>query len=317
MKAENLIFIVSQPRSGSTLLQKIISGHPNIATTGEPWILLQYVSFLKPSLINSEFNFAYSSEAFGRYLRKIQGFSFKDNLKNHILSVYEQGIGDARYFLDKTPRYYEIVDEIYDLFPSAKYLILKRNPLDVLSSIINSWNKKKHIELSEYYRDILVSPKKLHHFLDEHKNDTNVRSISYEDLLNSPEDVVQNIFSWLGIEYSEVYIKEFRKVRLDDKFGDQIGSNKYSELAQESLNSWQNLVKENKFWRNFFIGYAHSLEHKFLKSYGYDIQIKNMATKEYRNFERFVFFNREYRKFKSFKSLVSFLRLKLSKTNFE
>lgn len=40
MNGKNLIFIVSQPRSGSTLLQRILSAHSQICTTSEPWLAL-------------------------------------------------------------------------------------------------------------------------------------------------------------------------------------------------------------------------------------------------------------------------------------
>ena len=34
------VFLFSLPRSGSTLVQRLIAGHPQVATTSEPWILL-------------------------------------------------------------------------------------------------------------------------------------------------------------------------------------------------------------------------------------------------------------------------------------
>ena len=34
------VFLFSLPRSGSTLVQRLIAGHPEVATTSEPWVLL-------------------------------------------------------------------------------------------------------------------------------------------------------------------------------------------------------------------------------------------------------------------------------------
>ena len=34
------IFIFSLPRAGSTLLQRVLMGHPEIASIAEPWLLL-------------------------------------------------------------------------------------------------------------------------------------------------------------------------------------------------------------------------------------------------------------------------------------
>ena len=37
---DNLIFIISQPRSGSTLLQRMLSGHADIKSAAETWLML-------------------------------------------------------------------------------------------------------------------------------------------------------------------------------------------------------------------------------------------------------------------------------------
>ena len=47
MDEKKLIFIISQPRSGSTLLQSLLSNNDFVATTSEPWILIPFLSFLK------------------------------------------------------------------------------------------------------------------------------------------------------------------------------------------------------------------------------------------------------------------------------
>jgi len=48
-------------------------------------------------------------------------------------------VAGKRFFLDKTPRYYFIIPELKNVFPEAKFIILLRNPLAVLSSILNTW----------------------------------------------------------------------------------------------------------------------------------------------------------------------------------
>lgn len=39
-EGENLIFLISQPRAGSTMLQKVLGSHPEIHTVSEPWVAL-------------------------------------------------------------------------------------------------------------------------------------------------------------------------------------------------------------------------------------------------------------------------------------
>ncbi len=56
MKSDNLIFIVSQPRSGSTLLQGIISNNDYVNTTSEPWLLLPFLNLFDSSLVEAKYN---------------------------------------------------------------------------------------------------------------------------------------------------------------------------------------------------------------------------------------------------------------------
>ena len=60
---EGLIFIISQPRAGSTLLQRMLSGHPDIATAAEPWLLLHPLYGLRQHGIQAEYNSQWAFKA--------------------------------------------------------------------------------------------------------------------------------------------------------------------------------------------------------------------------------------------------------------
>lgn len=49
------IFVFSLPRAGSTLVQRVLTAHPNIQSTAEPWILLPLVYSLKTDGIYTEY----------------------------------------------------------------------------------------------------------------------------------------------------------------------------------------------------------------------------------------------------------------------
>ncbi|MGI9290615.1 MAG: sulfotransferase, partial [Gammaproteobacteria bacterium] len=53
---ENLVFIISQPRSGSTLLQRILGAHTEIAISSEPWIMLHPVYGLREQGISTDYS---------------------------------------------------------------------------------------------------------------------------------------------------------------------------------------------------------------------------------------------------------------------
>lgn len=66
------IFIISLPRSGSTLLQNILSNNSEISTTSEPWILIPLISFYKGDY-KSKTNPHLAKEAVSDFLKTATG----------------------------------------------------------------------------------------------------------------------------------------------------------------------------------------------------------------------------------------------------
>ena len=88
MKEENLIFIISLPRSGSTYLQSLLSNNKFINTCSEPWILLNYANQIKPSLLTCTFDNHLAVDALKNYQEKFPEIDFKDINKKFLLSLY-------------------------------------------------------------------------------------------------------------------------------------------------------------------------------------------------------------------------------------
>ena len=70
-----------------------------------------------------------------------------------MLALYEQAAGGATWFVDKTPRYHLVVDEIMELFPDARFVFLWRHPLAVAASMIESFGRG-HWNLDRYGVDL-------------------------------------------------------------------------------------------------------------------------------------------------------------------
>ena len=133
---ENLIFLISQPRSGSTYLKALLSNNVYVNTISEPWILLHYINQIKPELVETTVRNSIAVDAYREYSNRFPEHPFNQNFKDFLLSHYTPLKTGYRYILDKTPRYWEIIDEIIKLFPKSKIVVLKRNPAEVVKSII-------------------------------------------------------------------------------------------------------------------------------------------------------------------------------------
>jgi len=280
-----LIFIISQPRSGSTLLQSILSNNSLVATASEPWILLPFLSLYKPGLITARYDYDIMTSAVNEFVHLNAGEEeFKAKLKNFILSIYSWlDAPGTKHILDKTPRYYEIGQQIVDMFPQAKILVLKRNPFAVLNSVITSWNIDTFEKLIYYKRDLINAPQLINKFLSDHRDNKNVREVFYEDLVAHPVKSFQGIYHWLGMEFKEGYLQYGGNSKLKGNLGDQVSVKSSTMPVAENLDAWKGLIKI-PFWNNFFRGYSCYLGDNFLSEYGKYEAWNSKKTDEFKYF---------------------------------
>ena len=136
------IFLFSISRSGSTLIQRIIAAHDGVATTSEPWLLLPYAYTLRPQGVDAEYVHPLMVAAIEDFCKELPRGEedYLAELRRFSLDLYEKAAGEgATHFLDKSPPYCLVAEEIMRLFPEAKFVFLWRNTLSVLASMIETW----------------------------------------------------------------------------------------------------------------------------------------------------------------------------------
>ncbi len=267
MKDDQLIFIISQPRAGSTMLQAVLSNNEYVDTVSEPWLLLPFLSIFKPTVNTSGYNGAYLNIVLSDFLKKKNiEIDFKNGIREFLLNIYASVKSESSiFFLDKTPRYYEIADKIVDYFPNAKIIVLKRNPLDVLESVLRYWNIVSYEDLSEFHRDILFAPKMIQEFIDKQKDNPNVKSVFYEDLIGSNNcNFFDSLFSWLNISFNDKYLEYSNNLKYKGLFGDQASVQKMESPGNDRRDLFD---RSDDYWCNFFSGYHSYLGDDFLKTY--------------------------------------------------
>jgi hypothetical protein len=273
MKEDQLIFLISQPRSGSTLLQAILSNHPQIDTTSEHWLQLPFISLFKPKILNSNFDSELAYRAINNFNEKFDRHqAFKSDLKAFLFKQYEVLLTkNGNLVLDKTPRYYEIAEELFNTYPSARFIILKRNPVVVLKSIIDTWDKREMSTLiKENERDIFDAPFIIQSFLDKHHLDSNVISLKYENLISNPVGTIDSLFKWLNLDFHPSLLDYSQNHSFVGEFGDPIGVLKFKKLQKQLISS--NTVQisiEKHHLKDLLNGYGHFLGSKFLEIYGF------------------------------------------------
>jgi hypothetical protein len=231
---ESLVFLLSLPRSGSTLLQRIVASHPDVATASEPWIVLPVVYSKRRSGVYAEYGHRAMVDAVDEFSAAFPAEHDEAVLaRDHLLAAYDRARGDARLFLDKTPRYHLVVDEIRELFPAARFVFLWRQPLAVAASIVDTFGDGRW-NLDKYAVDVFDGPRNLLRAC--RRDDPRCHSLRYEDLVVDPQHETARIWRFLGVDENAVSAHEFDRVTLRGRMGDRAA---YRAIASEPLEKWR------------------------------------------------------------------------------
>ena len=170
------------------------------------------------------------------------------------------------WFLDKTPRYFLILNELVAMFPEAKFVVLQRNPLAVVASIWNTWHGGR-FDFGSNELDVFEGPRAIAGFVSEKR--ANVREVSFEQLVAQPLAHLRAITDFLGLEpLAEIELPAddpLKRARLGDKTGVQ----KFSEVSSAPLESWKDAFASpvRKLWARHYLEW---LGDKTLKHLGCD-----------------------------------------------
>lgn len=202
-----LIYLISQPRSGSTLLQRILNMHPDIYGETEAWFMLHFVYGLRRTGIQTEYNVHNSQTGLTTFLEPLpEGTrAYLAGIRAAALSLYGRVLEEKSMSLlvDKTPRYYHIVDELKEIFPGARFILLIRNPLAVLSSMLAARERSKEgwtgLGRPDRVHDLLTAPRRIESFITKLGDEALV--VRYEDLVSQPEDTIRSLCQKLNVSF--------------------------------------------------------------------------------------------------------------------
>ncbi|WP_033959544.1 sulfotransferase family protein [Psychroserpens jangbogonensis] len=271
------IFIFSLPRSGSTLLQRVLMSHEDVCSVAEPWVLLPQMYLLKEKGTLSEYSSLTTYWAVKDFINNLPNkeIDYNESLKTFILDLYsKQCQNNERYFLDKTPRYYLIIDEIVNLFPEAKFIFLFRNPIQAYASVVKTWGNNRFNKIRSSYDDIVLGTQLLSEGYNKHKDKS--IAVNYEKLVVNFETELKHITDYLDLDLNHSILNDFHTQDTKGSLGDPTGVKKYSSISNKSLTTWEK-VFNSSIRKKYALWLLNEINDKHLRTQGYS---KENITKE-------------------------------------
>ena len=222
------IFILGMPRSGTSLVEQIISSHKNVLGLGE-------LNFFN-NLSNSEI-----------FFKNKDSFDLEKSVKHinqNYINIIESYKIEKKIFTDKTLLNYNWIGLIKLCFPNAKVINCLRNPKDNCISIYK--NLFDHEGDWCYSEDDLVQYYKLYleiiSFWKE-KIPNFIYEIQYENLIIESNTEIKNLINFCDLEWDEGCLNFYNNKNSIKTLSVKQARNK---IYHTSINSFENFKKYSK-----------------------------------------------------------------------
>ena len=195
--AADPIFIVGLPRSGSTLLEQILSSHPLVEGTMELADMVNIVRELGGAHSRSESTYPQPIAALDADALRALGERYIAQTR-----IYRRT--DAPFFIDKLPNNFAHTGLIHLILPRAKIIDARRHPLGCcFSGYKQHFARGQHFtygldEIGRYYHDYVE--------LMAHYDATlpgRIHRVIYERMIEDTEGEVRRVLDYCGLPFDE------------------------------------------------------------------------------------------------------------------
>ena len=234
--SEEPIFIVGMPRTGTTLVERIIASDEQVFAAGELHNFMH--------LFNQRYKALNANEEDYTKFSGIESVDYRELGEAYVDSTRPR-TGHTRHFIDKYPFNFQMVGPIALSLPRAKIIHLIRNPMDtcfsnykllfMLGSGLYSYDQET---LGRFYLQ--------YHNLMNHWHRCfpgRILNVSYEQLVQNPEAETRRIAAFLGLEWRPELLEFY-------KSSEAVSTASTSQIREPintaSLYKWKRFAKHLK-----------------------------------------------------------------------
>lgn len=226
------IFIVGMPRTGTTLVERILGSHSEVKSLGE---LVDFPAEMTDLALRTH---AESGSTDPDLLRVSLDMDFAELGRNYLAAVRPLA-GEHRFFVDKLPFNFRYCGLIHQAMPNAKILHLTRDPIDTCYAIfktlfINAYHYAYQLdELAQFYIEYRHTMDHWHAVLPGV-----ICDVSYEELVADPPTQCRRLLQWCGLPWQDEVLD----------FHQSKSASTTASAAQVRRPIYRSSVKK---WRNF------------------------------------------------------------------
>jgi len=239
---ERLIFLIGAPRSGTTLLARMMGAHSAIYQRSEPHLItpIAHLGFYG-SVQKAPYDPVNAAQAIQELVADLPRGEedYLDALRAYTDTLYSRLLATApgkRFFLDKTPAYALVLPFLTKLYPKAHYVVLTRHPLAILSSWVESFfDGDYRVALDHNPLLARYVPALARMLREQPVPSVHVR---YEELVRDPETHFRRVCDHLGIPFEAEAIAYGERGDAPKGLGDPTGVARHTRPVTSSVSKW-------------------------------------------------------------------------------
>jgi hypothetical protein len=240
---DRLVFLVSTPRAGSTMLMRILNATSAVMSRPEPHLIgpLAHLGFWDV-VDKAPYDQLQAQDAVRAFARDLPGGEqdYWDACRAYLDVLYGRMLETAdekeRYFLDKTPANALVLPFLAKVYPNARFIVLTRHPAAIFASFANSFFDGDYQAAVDFNPVLSRYVPVMARFLDAPTE--RVLQVSYEQTVTEPESTLERISAFLDIPFEPEALDYGRKELKGEGLGDPIGVAQHSRPVTSSVDKW-------------------------------------------------------------------------------
>tara|TARA_B100000989_G_C19513466_1_gene460368 strand:- start:157 stop:2118 length:1962 start_codon:yes stop_codon:yes gene_type:complete len=224
------IFVLGMPRSGSTLVDQIISSHSKVDGTQELPNIIKIAAELNNDKQNS----------YPEVLKELDDLKISKLGKDYI-SETTWARDNAPFFIDKMPNNFIHIGLIKTILPNAKIIDTRRDPMDTCFSCFKQFFARGQLftysmeDLGNYYTDYIRA---MNHWHKVYGKD--IFTVHYDDVINKTEETIRELIDYCNLPFEQECLEFYKSSRpVKTPSAEQVRQ----PIYKSGLNYWKNYEK--------------------------------------------------------------------------